>query len=96
MHELGWYFWVEAETLVGRPGASLPHPDSERLRLEYAEVNRLREQTVLPRFLADYLPGDLAAGFETNPRHLVSREAAPGEETTQEVPFTAVAAKGPR
>jgi ADP-ribose pyrophosphatase YjhB (NUDIX family) len=84
VHEFGWYFWVDSDRPIGRPGISAPHPDSERLSLEYVELARLAVEGVVPPFLAEVLAGDVAAGFASAPRHLISHEEADGASRTRE------------
>jgi 8-oxo-dGTP pyrophosphatase MutT (NUDIX family) len=74
VHELGWYFWMEAEAAIGSPGASLPHPDSPKLVLEYIPLDNLEAGGLLPPFLRHFLPGDFAGDFAHTPRHIVSHD----------------------
>ena len=85
VHELGWYFWVEADRPIGRPGQRLPHPDSDRLDLEYVPLDRMRGLNIVPGFLADALPSDLASSFAAAPRHWISHSTDAGEDRTEEV-----------
>ena len=85
VHELGWYFWAEADRTIGRPGSSAPHPDAETLTLEYVPLDRLSEFDLRPAFLGDYLPADFASGFSTWPRHLLTAPAENGGSVTREV-----------
>lgn len=85
VHELGWYFWVESDREIGKPGSSAPHPDSERLTLEYLPLDRLRQADLRPPFLVDRLAADFASGFSAAPRHFWSGPAPDGREATREV-----------
>lgn len=85
VHELGWYFWMTADSPVGAPGVSLPHPDSPKLALEYLSLERLEAGGLFPPFLRRYLPGDFAEGFSHTPRHIVSRDREGGPPTLEEI-----------
>ncbi|MEX0787655.1 MAG: NUDIX domain-containing protein [Anaerolineales bacterium] len=95
VHELGWYFWVEADRTIGRPGQRLPHPDSERLDLEYVALDQMKALNILPGFLADALPSDLASSFVAAPRHWISHSTGIGGEQTEEVHWPTGGAEGP-
>ncbi|MGH2606962.1 MAG: NUDIX hydrolase [Anaerolineales bacterium] len=84
VHELGWYFWAEADQTIGRPGSSAPHPDAETLTLEYVPLDSLGSVDLRPPFLADHLPADFAAGFSAAPRHLLTR-SQDGSSVTREI-----------
>lgn len=85
VHELGWYFWAEADRTIGRPGSSLPHPDAEALTLEYVPLDSLGQVDLRPRFLADHLAADFAAGFSAAPRHFLTAPDENGESVTRDV-----------
>jgi 8-oxo-dGTP pyrophosphatase MutT (NUDIX family) len=95
VHELGWYFWVESDRPIGRPGLRLPHPDSGRLDLEYVALDQLKSQNIWPRFLGHTLPLDFASSFAAAPRHWISHTTDAGEDRTEEVHWPTVGAAGP-
>ncbi len=77
-HELGWYFWVEAEDLPGDVAEVRPHPDHGDLRLAYVPLDRLAEVDLRPRFLIEAVPHDYRARFPDGLRCCQTREAWPG------------------
>jgi 8-oxo-dGTP pyrophosphatase MutT (NUDIX family) len=96
VHELGWYYWVEADRRIGRPGHRWPHPDSDRLDLEYVAPDQMKSLNIVPGFLADALPLDLASSFAAAPRHWISHSIDGGEDRTEEVHWPTNGAAGPR
>jgi 8-oxo-dGTP pyrophosphatase MutT (NUDIX family) len=74
IHELGWHFWVEAESAALPLGISRPHPDHEDLRLTYVPLYELGQAGLLPAFLVDTLPSDFASEFNGCPRHFISQD----------------------
>jgi ADP-ribose pyrophosphatase YjhB (NUDIX family) len=74
IHELGWYFWVEAPDLPGALDEIRPHPDSAELRLAYVPLDRLSQVNLQPRFLIECLPQDHRAGFSDCPRRFLTRD----------------------
>jgi ADP-ribose pyrophosphatase YjhB (NUDIX family) len=74
VHELGWYFWVEAPDVPGALDEIRPHPDHPDLRLAYVPLDRLGEVALLPHFLVEALPRDYRAGFPGSLRCFETRE----------------------
>jgi len=77
IHELGWYFWVEAPKLTVRLDEVRPHPDHPDLRLAYIPLDGLAEMRLLPGFLVESLPRDFRAGFPGPMRRVQTREGVP-------------------
>ncbi len=77
IHELGWYFWVEAPEASGTLDEVRPHPDHPDLRLTYVPLNRLAAVRLLPTFLIKALPQDYPAGFPGPLRCISTRESWP-------------------
>jgi len=85
VHELGWFYWMNLESPVGRPGISLPHPDSPKLALEYVALDRVEAEGLVPPFLRLYLPRDYAEGFAHTPRHIFSSDRGDLSPTVREI-----------
>lgn len=73
-HEYGWYFLMESPVEICPNGRSFPNPDSPYLIIRRLPITPHGMRNLWPRFLATYLPQDLADGFQACPRALFSDE----------------------
>ena len=73
-HEFGWYFWVEPDREICGLDEVIANPDHPDLVIRYFPVTEAGLSHFWPRFVARYLPDDLAQGFAHNPRHIYSRD----------------------
>lgn len=95
VHELGWYYHVEPLKPIADLAGAAPHPDSPDLTLEYEPLARLGDAGLVPGFLAERLPADLAQGFPGAPRHLLSIERPGQPAQVHELPWSAAPGGAP-
>jgi 8-oxo-dGTP pyrophosphatase MutT (NUDIX family) len=81
IHEYGYYFWVQTERQICKPGEILPNPDHPQLIIRCTPITTDGLWNVWPRFLRTYLPQDFANQFGQCPRFFYARD---GSEIAQE------------
>lgn len=74
-HELGFYFFVDLNSEFPQPDGDGYIPSREaHIRIRLLPFEKLRMFPIMPPFLKEELPGDVADRFARPTRHLVSRE----------------------
>ena len=74
-HEIGFYFLVDLHSEFPTPDPEGTIPSREaHIRMRLLPLAALRSSSLMPSFLRDQLPRDVADRFAHPTRHLVSRE----------------------
>lgn len=82
-HEYGYYFLVQPERPIC-PQGPIPNPDSSQLIIRRAPLTAVGLANTWPRFLAHYLPQDVANRFAAAPRFLFNRDRPDGQNQSYE------------